>query len=268
MTDLGPNKLLTCPINDGGPMNRRDLRYPAVSRRSMLKSAIGVGTAALLGACVTGDEDVFGGARAGSQATTALAATTSGTTTSGSPTTTAVDSTVRSSSSSSLTTTEAPLVDGGLFPAGGEVIIGFGYEQGAGGKNVPPYVAVWVESSGGELVETIALWFEKTRKGPRWLPDLKRWFTVDQQRVNAGGADTVDAISSATRLPGVYTLQWAGNADGDPVPLGDYFLCIESARERGPYSLIREPISLTSAGFQMDLPDNGELVNATVELRV
>lgn len=77
----------------------------------------------------------------------------------------------------------------GVIPGGAEMVVEFTYTQGAGGKNLPPYIAVWVEDADGELVETIALWFQQDQKGPRWLPDLKRWFRKEEAYVATGGVD-------------------------------------------------------------------------------
>lgn len=146
------------------------------------------------------------------------------------------------------------------------MIVAFTYEQVSGGKNVPPYVAVWIEDGSGNLLTTVTLWYQQFGRGERWLPDLARWYNVDQSRIAAGGADTVDAISGATRSPGSYQVAWNGTANGSAVPAGNYFVCIESARERGPYSLIRQAISLNGSPQQQDLSSDGELINASVSV--
>lgn len=152
------------------------------------------------------------------------------------------------------------------FPAGAEMVVQFTYTQGAGGKNLPPYIAVWVEDGEGELVETIELWFQQDEKGPRWLPDLKRWFRKEEGFVAAGGADETDVISSATRLAGSYSVVWDGQTPAGPLPAGDYFICIEAARERGPYSLIRAAMPVDGVGFELALPNDEELSGARVIL--
>ena len=45
---------------------------------------------------------------------------------------------------------------------------------------------------------------------------------------------------------------------------GSYFLCIEAAREHGPYELIRETLTLGSKAFTQALTPNGELTKASV----
>ena len=134
------------------------------------------------------------------------------------------------------------------------------------GKIENPYIAVWIENADGELVDTIALLFlqhHKKENPAKWLPDLRRWYNVD------GSNDTVDTISSATRAPGDYSVVWDGtDSDGSLIPQGDYFISIESVREKGRYSLIREPIQIIGDAFAMELPDQGELNNASIEIIV
>ncbi|MDH3295739.1 MAG: DUF2271 domain-containing protein [Acidimicrobiia bacterium] len=144
--------------------------------------------------------------------------------------------------------------------------LAFTYEQQSGGKNVPPYIAVWIEDRNGNLVRTVALWYQQYGRGERWLPDLRRWYTVDQQRMSAGGSDTVAAISGPTRSPGSFQVAWDGRADGSAVAAGSYFVCIESARERGPYSLIRQAVNLNGAAVQQSLSSDGELVDASMSV--
>lgn len=158
------------------------------------------------------------------------------------------------SAPSSSTTEASPLI-----PADGEVVVRFTYAPSRS-HTANPYIAVWFEDAEGRWVDTIALWFMQNQEGLDYLSDLRRWFRVD------GTRGTVDTISSATRRPGDYAVVWDGRAaDGSPVMKGDYFVCIESAREDGPYSLIREPIQLRDEAFTSMLPDSGELVGAVVE---
>lgn len=159
--------------------------------------------------------------------------------------------------------TDSPV---GGFPTGAELVVGFTYTQLPGGKNVPPYLAVWIEDEQGELVETIELWYELSQKGPRWLPDLKRWFRKEEDFAAAGNPDETDLVSSATRLPGAYSLVWDGITTTGPLAAGDYFICIEASRERGPYSLVREPMPIDGSPFVLALPDNEELSDASVSL--
>ena len=148
------------------------------------------------------------------------------------------------------------------------MIISFTYTQVGAGKNERPYVAVWIENAAGELAETVALWYQQERRGERWLDHMDRWWEVDQSRIVGGGIDDSAAISSATRDPGSYAVAWDGAIDGNAAQPGSYFVCIEAAREEGPYSLIREPLTLSGTLTQTALPDNGELSAATVRIDV
>ncbi len=146
------------------------------------------------------------------------------------------------------------------------MVIAFTYTRDVGGKIESPYVAVWIEDEQGFLVETVALFYQQERRGNRWLDHLDRWFTVDAQRIAAGGADTTATISSATRPPGAYAVAWDGLSSGEVVPAGRYFICIEAVREEGPYSLIREPFDLVGSLAETALPDTGELSSASVRI--
>ncbi len=216
-------------------------RYRAVSRRTMLKTALGAGAASVLGACADADAEVFGGQVATPEPTTTTAPTTTSTTT-------------------------EPTISGPGIAVDGEMVISFTYTRALGGKLESPYVAVWIEDDDGFLVDTVALFYQQERRGARWLDHLDRWFTVDAQRIAAGGVDTAATISAATRAPGAYSVAWDGVASEEVVPAGPYFVCIESVREDGPYSLIRERFNLTGSLPETRLPDVGELSLASVRI--
>ena len=148
------------------------------------------------------------------------------------------------------------------------MVISFTYTQGVGGENERPYVAVWIEDEAGRLLETVSLWFEQRRRGTRWLDHLDRWYEVDRGRVANGGLNNSTAISSPTRSPGAYAVAWDGTVNDVPAPAGNYFICIEAAREPGIYSLIREPFQLTGSLAPTALPANGELSGAAVRIDV
>lgn len=229
----------------------------------MLKASLGAGAFVLVPglACGNDDQDVFAGATAEPEPTT---------TTTTAPTTTAPPTTEP--------TTTDPLADGtpesteeaappdGPPAVTGEMVISFTYTQAAGGKSERPYVAVWIEDAVGDLATTVSLWYQTDRRGDRWLDHLNRWFGADLDRTAAGGVDDVATVSSATRAPGSYAVVWDGTIDGVSAVAGDYFVCVEAVREEGPYSLIREPVSLTGALPEVALPDNGELSIASVRI--
>jgi hypothetical protein len=145
--------------------------------------------------------------------------------------------------------------------------VSFTYTVGAGGvgrdpaasptRSGPirnPYIAVWVETPGEELVTTIAIWHLQRQE--RWLKSLKRWSAV------SGGYET---HTGPTRKAGLHTVKWNCTANtGARVPLGDYWICIEAARERGPYQLIRDGFTLGTESTRRDLVPSGELVAASL----
>ncbi|MFM7163395.1 MAG: DUF2271 domain-containing protein, partial [Planctomycetaceae bacterium] len=129
-----------------------------------------------------------------------------------------------------------------------------------------PYVAVWVEDSAGYPVRTLALWVQKTGKGPRWIPDLKRWHKTDEIRQFDDERDLVATLSEPTRKPGEYSLVWDGTDHrGELVAAGDYVISIESAREHGTYQLIREKLKLGGEPVRAKLKGNNEIKAASVD---
>ncbi len=251
-------------------------RYELVSRRAMLKVSLGTGASVLFTglACSSNDEAIFAGATAEQAAAPGAESGDTG----GSSTESSTESLTESESDEALqvdgtTTTEAAqessetqTADG--LAVNGEMVVSFTYTQGAEGLDERPYIAVWIEDSAGELVETVALWYEQGRRGSRWLDHLTRWFEVDAQLVAAGGASNAATVTSATRDAGSYAVMWDGTANTAPVAAGDYYVCIEAAREEGPHSLIREPMTLTGSLTETALPDEGELSLVTVRIDV
>lgn len=139
------------------------------------------------------------------------------------------------------------------FPGTEELVIGFTYTAAdSGGRIRNPYVAVWIEDISGASLRTLQLSYQ-SGKGLRWLPNLRRWYQADQVRQISGGTDLLGTISSATRLPalrdlaGAYSVAWNGLDDrGGAIAVGDYVLCVEAAREKGPYSLLKEKFAVGS----------------------
>ena len=122
-----------------------------------------------------------------------------------------------------------------------------------------PYVAVWIEDTSGKSVRTLALW-ANTYRGTRWLPDLTRWY-------NANSA-LVSTVSSATRNPGQYSLTWDGKNDKKAsLTQGDYYVCIEAAREHGSYQLIRQKVTVSTKAFTATLPGNLEIKGGSLDYR-
>jgi hypothetical protein len=132
-----------------------------------------------------------------------------------------------------------------------ELKIEFEIARGGSSRYKPPYVAVWIENAQGMPIRTLALWFLQERKGTRWLNDLRRWYR---------SGNLQETTSGPTRMPGQYTLVWDGKDDkGNPQNQGDYYVCVEMAREHGPYELLREKLTFGSAGFKRQYTPGSEL---------
>lgn len=158
--------------------------------------------------------------------------------------------------------------DVATWPDGMELAIDFEIIAPNTGRYKRPYVAVWVEDASALPIRTLALWV-KNGKGKRWIPDLKRWYNNEQSRKSQHGGDLVSLISSPTRLPGKYSLVWDGvNDAGYTVAQGDYYVCVETAREHGPYLLIRESLNLGQETLSMTFAGNNELGDVHVEYRI
>ncbi len=198
-------------------------------------------------ACGNTDEATF-------ESKTTLADAT--TTTGASATTAAPSTTVEGAS----TVGDAGSGDTAMFPAGGELLIDFTYT--ASGTNNPrrPFVAVWIEDTEGNFIDTVSLWYNPP-KGDRWLDDLTQWYGA------SGGSDTT--MSAATRTTGEYTVTWDGtDAAGNPVATGDYVILIESAVEHGPTSFTSGTVTVSDGATTASIPDDGELSAIAATLTV
>lgn len=221
-------------------------RYEAVSRRHFLQRSAMVGGLGALGAfalvpgvaCSNDDSQLSGlPAATGDAATTTVA-----------PGGSTVDS--------AATTTEATL-PADPFPAGAELQVNFTFAA-TDSRARNPYIAVWIEDASGSMVQTVALWFRRNQS--RYLSHLTRWYDTESTFLNDGGTDNLDAIASASRPAGSYQVVWDGtDADGHVVPKGNYVLCIEAAREHGPYQVATGPITIGADDFTTTIADNGEL---------
>ncbi len=217
-------------------------RFEAVSRRAFLRSSLATGAlAALLAACGKSDAETFA-----------------------TPTTTSTTGGAGASDATATTPTATVAPVGDPLPAGAALTIDFSFTPQSGSRIRNPYVAVWLEDASGELVDTVALWYQAGR-GQRWLHELQRWYDADQTRITAGGTDTVDIISKPTQQPGSYSVVWNGTgSNGAAVGQGSYFVCIEAAREHGPYQLIREAVTIGADAVSAALADQGELTGASI----
>jgi hypothetical protein len=170
-------------------------------------------------------------------------------------------------SAASATTSKSTTASTGK--AGGkELAIAFTYTSQDGGRSKNPYYAVWIEDPQGAALRTIEVSFEQGGRGRKYLRDLPRWYNADQVRQITGGVDVTTTVSSATRLPGSYSFVWDGRDDAKaPLPAGEYVVCVEAAREHGPYSLVKETITTGGAAFKKTPADNNEVQAVTIEYR-
>lgn len=148
-----------------------------------------------------------------------------------------------------------------------EMVVTFEINQPQGFRYRPPYVAVWLEDSAGNPIRTLSLWVE-TGRGSRWISDLRRWYRDGQAVYASGGPDLITTVSSATRMPGRYSLVWNGRDDrGRPVAQGTYVVNLETAREHGPYTLAQKTVTIGPKPFTAAVAGNEELGGATIEYR-
>lgn len=247
-------------------------RYLRAARRAHLARIAAVGAAVVLpAACGGSDADVFGASATSVPAGAAEAVTTTSVTSdevteataTTEPVVAATDTpAVEAAADEAATTEPVASTASGTFPAGGEMIVEFTYSASSEGRVHNPYVAVWVEDADGNLVSTVGVWYEQSGQGSRWLSDLRQWSA-------ASGGDVVASVTGATRTPGSYALVWDGTDDtGAPVAHGEYVLFVESAREHGPYQITSAAITVSDDGFEVELPDDGELVDLTATLTV
>lgn len=220
-------------------MGSSQSRFVLVSRRALLKGLGVAATAGAVGACSGGDSQVF----------VSSSDVVAGTDVQPSP---------EASAGTSGNATGA--ANGAPLPASAKLTVAFTFAVGGdqGGPARNPYVAVWIEDDGEEMVSTLAVWH--LQQDERWLHELKRWYQV------SGG---YEVNTGPTRVAGDYSLVWDGTGrEGGKVPSGQYFVCIEAAREHGPYELIRQPVTLGASAVTKDLEPNQELTKASVSYTV
>ncbi len=117
-------------------------------------------------------------------------------------------------------------------------------------------------------MKTLVLWVQSTGPGPRWIPDLKRWYRSDRLRKLADDTDLVETISEATRKPGQYSVTWDGRDDGGKlVKPGKYTVYVEAAREHGTYQISKKLVTFGDKPFQETFESNQEIKAASIEYR-
>jgi FAD:protein FMN transferase len=137
------------------------------------------------------------------------------------------------------------------------------------GRYRRPYVAIWLEDKDGKPVRTLVLWVSLGGSGPfQWLPDLKRWYSRDEERKQVERKDIFVTTARPTREPGRYKAIWDGRDNhGQQLARGQYTVYIEAAREHGTYQSIHKPVNLSDKPFREDLKGNVEIKSASIEYR-
>ena len=199
----------------------------AISRRSLLIGGAALGAVFAVPALACGGKSDKSTFDAGSQSTTTAA------------------------SRVTSTTTKASTGGGTPIPANGQVVIDFTYAPTGGGKAENPYIAVWVETATGAFVDTISLWYS-SGENERYLSDMRSWMS------SSGGTDK--SMSGATRNAGSYSVVWDGkDSSGQKMPQGEYLFFIECAREKGPYGVISQPLTIAAVPASASPSDKGEI---------
>ncbi len=165
------------------------------------------------------------------------------------------------------TTAATAVSPAGTFASTQEVAVTWTYKPTGGGRIHNPYVAVWVEDSDGVPVRIVHFEYQ-IGKGRRWINEMKRWARVDEVFVALGKESSADTTTSATRVPGTYSVAWDGkNADGDYVKNGKYSVYVEAAREKGPYQFVKTDVTLDGSAVKVTGTPSGELTAVSVALK-
>lgn len=100
-----------------------------------------------------------------------------------------------------------------------------------------PYVAAWLETPKRKGVHTFLFWAEQEE----WFKDLRQWW----RKIGRKKKPNYDAVTGATRKPGVYSIHWNGTLiDGSQIKPGEYVLHFESVREQGSREYLRQKITI------------------------
>lgn len=165
---------------------------------------------------------------------------------------------LKTSGIAALLSTEAnESISESLWPPGFVFQLNLEINQPAQRKYHRPYIAVWIEDDEGKMVKTLCLWMER---GSSWVRKLSRW-----SRIREKDPQLLRTLTSATRMPGKYRLDWNGlSDDGTPLLTGHYQLYIEAVREKGSHQLIREDFVLGERPIMKELSGNLEIKSASI----
>ncbi|MCW2390149.1 hypothetical protein M2333_003195 [Sphingobium sp. B11D3B] len=106
-----------------------------------------------------------------------------------------------------------------------------------------PYVAAWVEPTGGGAAQTIFVWYDVKLQGrepgTKWLSDLRTWWRKGGRSLKL----PADGVSSATRAPGTHKITLPAT-----LKPGQYTLYVEAARETGGREIVSIPLQVPAKG--------------------
>jgi hypothetical protein len=118
-----------------------------------------------------------------------------------------------------------------------------------------PYLAAWVEDQHQARVRTLALWFRKER----YLDELRAWYRGQD-------SSSLPSVSSATRGPGKYTIDWDGKDDaGKYVKAGKYTVFLEVVREHGGYQLLHQEFDFIGTPKEVSFKPDSEIASASFD---
>jgi hypothetical protein len=123
-----------------------------------------------------------------------------------------------------------------------------------------PYVALWLETPDRQGMQTIVAWYEKDD----WLKDMRQWW----RKLGRKNPQTYDAVTGPTHKPGKYKILWnTVDHQGNPIPKGEYYLCLEAAREAGGRDFLRQKIILGNGAIQT-YSINGDVELGTINITI
>jgi thiamine biosynthesis lipoprotein len=148
-------------------------------------------------------------------------------------------------------------LDVSLTLSGGESRFGGRGDFGRRGGVRRPYVAVWVESTSGQLVRVLAFWANKAK----YFSELSTFWSVAGRNQSL-----LYSTARATRDPGRYQLMWDGlDNDRKPAPPGTYRLVVETNREHGVYAKQAGMIACDSKPAILTLPATANFDAVTIQ---
>ncbi len=147
-----------------------------------------------------------------------------------------------------------------------ELAVNFSF-RAPGGRYNRPYAAVWIEDERGTPVRTLSLWASSAPGKQKYLAELRRWWRGEQKRRATDSTDLVSTVSSPPPRRELHSSGTGGATGTSRSRQGNYVLCLEMAREDGPYGRVRQPLTIGASPFRTAVDGDGELTDVTAELR-